>query len=78
MRCVFFFTFVDMEQVQQLINAGWDIGFFWQKKRVNGEFVTLLQYRAKKFGTLKEYRNDNNGYRGIDACIDDMINNLPL
>jgi len=67
-----------MKSLEQIISEGWDINITRQKKRVNGQFVMLLQYRAKKTGTLKEYTNDVIGYVTIENLVEDLNNNLPL
>lgn len=64
--------------LEQIISEGWDINITRQKKRSNGQFVMLLQYRAKKTGTLKEYTNDVIGYVTIENLVEDLNNNLPL
>lgn len=67
-----------MKSLEQIISEGWDINITRQKKRSNGQFVMLLQYRAKKAGTLKEYTNDCVGYVHVSNLVEDLNNNLPL
>jgi len=76
-RLVFLFTFAFMRSFQELIAAGWDISIFRQKKRDGGDFITLLQWRAKKFSELKEYTNESKGFLDVNTCIEDISNNLP-
>jgi hypothetical protein len=59
-----------------LINLGWDISIYRQKKRVNGQFVTLIQWRAKKFGMLREYTNDHEGFQTAQQAEQDIIETL--
>lgn len=59
-----------------LIEGGWDISIFTQKKRDDGHFVPLLQWRAKKFGGLKEYTNEGKGFSSGDEAISNMWNTL--
>ena len=59
-----------------LINLGWDISIYHQKKRIQGQFVTLIQWRAKKFGNLKEYTNDHEGFQTAHQAEQDIIETL--
>jgi len=58
------------------INNGWDISIYHQKKRIQGQFVTLIQWRAKKFGMLKEYTNDHEGFATAKQAEQDIIETL--
>jgi len=60
----------------ELINNGWDISIYHQKKRINGQFVTLIQWRAKKYGMLKEYTNDHDGFSSAREAEWDIIQTL--
>jgi len=74
-RLVFLFTFVAMS-IQVLVDAGWDISIFRQKKRHDGIFVELIQWRAKRFSGLREYTNENKGFTTSDEAIENMWNTL--
>lgn len=75
MRSVFLSTFVAMS-IQVLVNAGWDISIFRQKKRQDNVFVELIQWRAKRFSGLREYTNENKGFTTCDEAMADMWNTL--
>jgi hypothetical protein len=60
----------------ELINKGWDISIYHQKKRISGQFVTLIQWRAKKFGMLKEHTNDHDGFATAGQAEQDIIETL--
>ena len=75
MRLVFLFTFVAMS-IQVLVDAGLDISIFRQKKRHDGIFVELIQWRAKRFSGLREYTNENKGFTTSDEAIENMWNTL--
>jgi len=60
----------------ELINNGWDISIYHQKKRINGQFVTLIQWRAKKFGMLKEHTNNHEGFANASQAVLDIIETL--
>ena len=65
-----------MEAIIELIQSGWDISIFRQKKRRDGEFVTLIQWRAKKFGMLKEHTNEGIGFKTAQEAVSDIENTL--
>lgn len=56
----------------ELIEAGWDVSIYRQKKRVDGEFKTLFQWRAKRFDRLREFTNDNKGYATAQEAVEEM------
>lgn len=60
----------------ELINKGWDISIYHQKKRVDGQFVTLIQWRAKKFGMIREHTNINKGFETAEQAELDIVETL--
>jgi len=68
-------TFAFMS-IQILVDAGWDVSIYKQKKRDDGIFKELIQWRAKRFGGLKEYTNENKGFDVCDEAVEDMWNTL--
>lgn len=72
-RLNIFYTFAYMIE---LIEAGWNITIYRQKKRRQGEFVTLLQWSARKQGTLREHTNEGMGFDTAKEAVDNMITYL--
>lgn len=62
--------------IQILVDAGWDVSIYRQKKRDDGIFKEFIQWRAKHFSGLKEYTNENKGFDTYDQAEDDMWNTL--
>jgi hypothetical protein len=62
--------------IQILVDAGWDVSIYRQKKRDDGIFKELIQWRAKQFSGLKEYTNESKGFDTCDEAIADMWNTL--
>lgn len=68
-----FYTFAYMIEV---IEAGWNVRIYRQKKRREGKFVTLLQWSAKKEGFLREHTNEDPGFETAQEAVENMINYL--
>jgi len=68
-------TFAFMS-IQILVDAGWDVSIYRQKKRDDGVFKNLLQWRAKHYLRIKEYTNENKGFETCDEAVEDMWNTL--
>ena len=63
-----------MQELIELIDLGWNISIQNSIKRIDGEWVTRITWKASNGG--KERASDWEGFDLTEQCIADMIKTL--